>query len=399
MNSANNGQGITAVWTGTEMIVWGGLDDNSLFHYDGGRYDPELDLWHPTGTMNVPAARGLHAAAWTGSEMIIWGGSGWGGSFAPGASYDPATDSWRAVSTVDAPFTAEVSVWTGTEAIFWGGDSLGGRYNPTTDSWSVMTTINAPSAGPGYSVVWTGSEMIAFGGIGTDTVARRYRPATDTWTDATTVNAPGARDHHAAVWTGTEMIIWGGFINDGTTPTGGRYNPVTDHWTPTNVADSPITRMWPVGVWTGTEMLVWGGNDWLFLGDLGDGARYNPATDSWTTINLARSADAPHHPGRLDRQRAAALGRRQRPQRGALRPRDRRLASDDAGECASGAHRRALVDGLDRRRDDHLGGHHRDPAGEPLLRGPSGGRPVLRRLRERRRLRMVSGRALTPRSV
>ncbi len=285
VNSANNGQGITAVWTGTEMIVWGGLDDDFLFHYDGGRYDPELDLWHRTGTMNVPAARGLHAAAWTGSEMIIWGGSSWGGSLPPGASYDPATDSWRAVSTVGAPIGSETAVWTGTEAIFWGGVPTGGRYNPTTDSWSLVSETNAPASGIGYSLVWTGSEMIVFGGIGTDTVAKRYRPATDTWTDASIVDAPGARDHHAAVWTGTEMIIWGGFINDGTTPTGGRYNPITDHWAPTNIADSPITRKWPVGVWTGTEMLVWGGNDWLFLGDLGDGARYNPATDSWTTIN------------------------------------------------------------------------------------------------------------------
>ncbi len=70
--------------------------------------------------------------------------------------------------------------------------------------------------------------------------------------------------------------------------------------------------MWPVGVWTGTEMIVWGGNDWLFLGDLGDGARYNPATDSWTPIDPGRRADAPHRAGRLDRQRAPALGRRQR---------------------------------------------------------------------------------------
>ena len=286
VNSANNGQGITAVWTGTEMIVWGGLDDDFLFHYDGGRYDPELDLWHPTGTMNVPAARGLHAAAWTGSEMIVWGGVGWSGSFAPGASYDPATDSWRAVSTVDAPIGSETAVWTGTEAIFWGGGPTGGRYNPTTDSWSLVSTTNAPAVSIGYSAVWTGNEMIVFGGIGTDTVAKRYRPATDSWSDASTVDAPGARDHHAAVWTGTEMILWGGFINDGITPTGGRYSPVTDTWAPTNVADSPITRMSPVGVWTGTEMLVWGGNEWLFLGDLGDGARYNPATDSWTPMSL-----------------------------------------------------------------------------------------------------------------
>ena len=134
--------------------------------------------------------------------------------------------------------------------------------------------------------------MIVFGGIGTDTVAKRYKPATDTWTDATTVNAPGARDHHAAVWTGTEMILWGGFINDGITPTGGRYNPVTDIWTPTNIADSPITRQSPIAVWTGTEMIVWGGYEWLFIGDLGDGARYNPATDSWTPTNLV-GAPAP----------------------------------------------------------------------------------------------------------
>jgi N-acetylneuraminic acid mutarotase len=295
VNSANNGQGLTAVWTGTEMIVWGGLDDNFFFHNDGGRYDPQLDVWHPTGTMNVPAARGLHSAEWTGSEMIIWGGFSSGVS-RPGGIYDPATDSWRAVTTVGAPYGREnaTSVWIGTKAIFWGGEpdgdpflpGTGGLYDPATDSWSLTTTVNAPINRYGHTAVWTGSEMIVFGGIGTDTVAKRYRPATNTWINATTVNAPGARDHHAAVWTGTEMIIWGGFINDGITPTGGRYNPVADLWTPTNFVDSPVTRMWPIGVWTGTEMIVWGGYEWLFVGDLGDGARYDPATDSWTPTTL-----------------------------------------------------------------------------------------------------------------
>ena len=292
VNSANNGQGITAVWTGTEMIVWGGLDDDFLYHYDGGRYDPVTDLWHPTGTMNVPAARGLHSAEWTGAEMVIWGGFTWGVS-KPGGRYDPATDSWSTVTTVGAPYGREnaTAVWTGSEVVFWGGnpDGLdlgsGGRYDPVADSWSLTSMANAPANRYGHTAVWTGSEMIVFGGIGTfttDTIAKRYRPATDTWTDATALGAPGSRDHHTAVWTGTEMIVWGGFINDGTTPTGGRYDPAADHWTPTNVADSPITRMWPIGVWTGTEMIVWGGYEWLFLGDLGDGARYDPATDSWT---------------------------------------------------------------------------------------------------------------------
>ena len=36
-------------------------------------------------------------------------------------------------------------------------------------------------------------------------------PCTDnTWTATTTSNAPSARAVHTAVWTGSEMIVWGG---------------------------------------------------------------------------------------------------------------------------------------------------------------------------------------------
>jgi len=34
--------------------------------------------------------------------------------------------------------------------------------------------------------------------------------ADDTWTATSTTNAPSARDSHTAVWTGSEMIVWGG---------------------------------------------------------------------------------------------------------------------------------------------------------------------------------------------
>ena len=32
----------------------------------------------------------------------------------------------------------------------------------------------------------------------------------DTWTATSTTNAPSPREEHTAVWTGTEMIVWGG---------------------------------------------------------------------------------------------------------------------------------------------------------------------------------------------
>ena len=51
-----------------------------------------------------------------------------------------------------------------------------------------------------------------------------------TWTPTTHTNAPSARNSHTAVWTGSEMIIWGGW-NSPPLNTGGRYHPTTDSWT------------------------------------------------------------------------------------------------------------------------------------------------------------------------
>ena len=53
----------------------------------------------------------------------------------------------------------------------------------------------------------------------------RYNPSTDSWTATTTTNAPSARYYHTAVWTGSEMIVWGGIGGVGYSNTGGRYNP------------------------------------------------------------------------------------------------------------------------------------------------------------------------------
>src|SRR5262249_42761307 len=65
----------TAVWTGTEMIVWGGRQTgDSPFLDSGGRYNPATDTWVPTSRgVGVPVARVGHTATWTGSEMIVWG--------------------------------------------------------------------------------------------------------------------------------------------------------------------------------------------------------------------------------------------------------------------------------------------------------------------------------------
>ena len=68
--------GHTAVWTGTEMIVWGGSAGSITA--TGGRYDPASDSWNATSTSGVPSSRWFHTAVWTGEAMIVWGGEGRG---------------------------------------------------------------------------------------------------------------------------------------------------------------------------------------------------------------------------------------------------------------------------------------------------------------------------------
>src|SRR4029077_8947523 len=58
------------------------------------------DTWTPTSLTNVPDRRGVHTAVWTGSEMIVWGGVGVT-SLNTGGRYDPSTDSWTATSTTN----------------------------------------------------------------------------------------------------------------------------------------------------------------------------------------------------------------------------------------------------------------------------------------------------------
>ena len=56
------------------MIVWGGWDPPNNVFNTGGKYNPDTNSWTATSTTNAPTARYVHTAVWTGSEMIVWGG-------------------------------------------------------------------------------------------------------------------------------------------------------------------------------------------------------------------------------------------------------------------------------------------------------------------------------------
>ena len=131
----------------------------------------------------------------------------------------------------------------------------------------------------------------------------------DAWAVTTTVNAPDAREFHTAVWTGIEMIIWGGY----NFPPGDfehRRQIQSQHAIagPPRAPPAPhIGRVFQTAVWTGSEMIVWGG--YTNGIDLDDGGRYNPSTDSWMATSATNApARREQSHGGVDRQRDDRLG-------------------------------------------------------------------------------------------
>jgi N-acetylneuraminic acid mutarotase len=322
----------SAVWTGAQMIIWGGqtgLEEDGL--NTGKRYNPATDTWTSMNTSSAPSGRHGHVALWAGNVMVVWGGHAeshtWSDRFSPGTyyisdlaqdggRYNPTSDTWSAVRTNAAPSprSQSAAVWTGSEMIVWGGYyrehvsnmlgeetreyalNDGARYNPATDTWSTMSATAAPAARYRASAVWTGSRMVIWGGSDPNGVhgsGGRYDPAANTWTSVSAVGAPAARTGHTAVWTGTRMVVWGGEAGGAALDTGGRYDPSANSWASVSSLSVPAARRNPTSVWTGSRMLVWGGRGQWAGSYSGIGSRYNPSNNTWTEMSAMPASSEP----------------------------------------------------------------------------------------------------------
>lgn len=263
--------GHESAWTGSELVVFGGSEGpttNPACRDDGARYDPAGDTWSPLAAAPT-TGRCSATSVWTGSELIVFGGSeavppSPGEAHDDAVRYDPAADSWA--TTPPAPMGARlgaVSVWTGSEMLVYGGSDetvtpsdAGAVYDPASDSWSAIAD-SSPELPPMFGVdgAWTGSELIAFGGSGSTAVAA-YDPAADAWSARAAMPGPHTEAAHA--WTGSTLYVVGGDTADPSQPVLAAYDPGADSWTA--LPDPPGgARTNHTAVWTGDELLVWGG--------------------------------------------------------------------------------------------------------------------------------------------
>lgn len=132
-------QDASAAWTGDEYIIWGGGTGdkvNGEVHDEGAAYDPQTDTWRTLAPAPLEA-RERHAAVWTGDEMIVWGGTRRHhgvGDLLDGARYDPAADSWTPMT----PAPAGTDRSGGQAVVVDGHVLIGGGYGPTSDEETIV---------------------------------------------------------------------------------------------------------------------------------------------------------------------------------------------------------------------------------------------------------------------
>ncbi|TCO41463.1 galactose oxidase-like protein, partial [Dokdonella fugitiva] len=295
------------------MLVWGGELWNGAQYAltnTGHRYNPATGAWTAMATTNAPSLRTGASVIWAGDRMIVWGGYYFLGYLASGAQYFPggadgAPGSWVPTTTVGVPYgrSKHAAVWaSGGDAdgkmLIWGGTNPFAENNRSLARvalfdplaaeqgvWS-ETSFGVPPGDANQSFVWTGVELVGWGGSYNTGYA--FDLAASSWRRLSNTGAPSARHDHGAIWTGTDVLVWGGVNGAVHFGDGARYSPFFDAWSA--IAAAPIAaRAGHSTVWAGDRAFIWGGE-----GDggqlLGDGASYSPSLNSWTLISAATPA-------------------------------------------------------------------------------------------------------------
>lgn len=91
----------------------------------------------------------------------------------------------------------------------WGGNGLadGASFNPATNVWTPLVAASGPGGRSGLSAVWTGTEMIVWGGI-------RSTPGIVYLGDGGRYGARWMWAHSRLDWDGDDRLGWSQLGNE-----------------------------------------------------------------------------------------------------------------------------------------------------------------------------------------
>lgn len=322
--------GASSVWTGKELLVWGGstlIGSQNRWLADGAALDPVANRWRPLPPAPI-GPRSEAAAVWTGSEMVVWGGTANSQMLVDGAAYNPQTGRWRMIASHSSGGGIRpVVVWTGREMLVMSGGNTPLRtsaYDPSSDRWRRLTPPPGSLVMPYPQAVWTGSEAVLVlwptgptgsvgpgsgagdTALGAPTVAERsaavgttppappgppppvappmpigggpnsnmflasYSPDSDQWSRLPDVEMKDG-SLPRLVWTGREVLVLQSALP------GAAFDPERQTWRPIKPLPGDASSFADSAVWTGNLALLWSGGN--------EGLAYDPEADVWWTFD------------------------------------------------------------------------------------------------------------------
>jgi hypothetical protein len=242
------------VWTGRELVVWGGeldaanmgIPGQNAIYNDGAAYDPIARRWRTMSASPLPGdsapgggigGGGVARAVWTGSEVLVV-------QAGRAAAWNPETDRWREVpsppgdGTVGLVAAGDVVIQLDREAVW--------AWHPRDNEWSRLP--DPPVALSQGIVVWTGEEVVILGLSAVEGAA--YDPITEEWRELLNTSHTRAA---AAVWTGEEVLVVG-YDN---TRSAATYDPAQDQWHELPDVPLPLREGIPSAHMVGQTPVVW----------------------------------------------------------------------------------------------------------------------------------------------
>lgn len=291
-----------AVWTGKEMLVWGGATASLSAQpagcrqcmSDGAAYNPATRTWHTIASS--PPGVFYGGGTWTGQKLVVWASHSPDGPVGA-AVYDPSTDTWRSLPA--GPLGRREGyglAWTGKELVVVGG-SLGdtlaqpvaAALDPRTGSWRLLPALNRVDGlyPPGAGTAWDGHEIFVLSSICTGQPAAKcspallaYDPATDALRRIELTKAPISPEQRLSLVAshGTDLVFstFGAAsnVNSGKAVIV-RYDPKTDRWSKGSFSPYPVPDETQTA-WLGDRYVVADGSSGLQVYDLGK--------EQWRTI-------------------------------------------------------------------------------------------------------------------
>ncbi|HEY6728169.1 MAG TPA: hypothetical protein VI197_29370 [Polyangiaceae bacterium] len=277
-----------------KVFIWGGIDADEDPLDDGAIYDPRSDSWSLVAVDSAtPSARERAVAVWTGTHVLVVGGLSDSGYERDAALYDPVANQWTATGSASIPRSQGIAgVVDGVVVLLEGfttdGDAAGNpeRYEIDSGTWSRAGDEDDLPYQWSQAIGFTDHEVLVYGGNSNDgrsDAAYSYDVDQDVWTDLPP--ALSERSGAFGAWDGSKFFVWGGH-NDGAYDDGAVFE--SGAWTALLDGGAPSPRRMPPN-WSGWAFAV-GPGDFVVIGGVSgsditllDSGRYRDGS-GWEAI-------------------------------------------------------------------------------------------------------------------